>query len=60
MTVDYVFAGPRFEAIDPGQAEDYRARRNRVDVDDDVKVSDHFPLVADIPVFTHEGADVLV
>lgn len=60
MTVDYVFAGPRFEAIDPGQAEDYRARRNRVDVDDDVKVSDHFPLVADIPVFTHEGANVLV
>jgi endonuclease/exonuclease/phosphatase family metal-dependent hydrolase len=60
MTVDYVFAGPRFEAIDPVQAEEYRVHRNHVDVDDEVKVSDHCPLLADIPVFAHDDATVLV
>ncbi len=49
LTVDYVFAGPRFEAIDPDRAQKYY-EKNQVDVDRDTRVSDHFPQYAQIPV----------
>lgn len=56
LTVDYIFAGPRFEAIDPDRAEDFRENRNKVDVDDDTRVSDHFPLFASVPISIELGA----
>jgi hypothetical protein len=49
LTVDYVFAGPRFEAIDPKVAED-GIQKNRVEVEDPTLVSDHFPLIVDVPI----------
>jgi len=48
LTVDYVFVGPRFEAIDPDLAQEFR-ERNRVEFNEMAAVSDHFPLVASIP-----------
>ena len=57
IAVDYIFAGPRFEAIDPDDvsklAED---RQNKVDCDDETEVSDHFPLFAKIPVTVELGS----
>lgn len=50
LQVDYVFAGPRFEAIDPDSAEKKIRDENKVDFGDDTKVSDHFPLFASIPI----------
>ena len=47
ITVDYVFAGPRFEAIDPVYADGNRGESRVID---DVHVSDHLPLLADIPI----------
>lgn len=47
ITLDYVFAGPRFEAIDPNVAAGCRKRSKVVDY---VRVSDHFPLVAYVPI----------
>jgi Metal-dependent hydrolase len=49
LTLDYVFAGPRFEAIDPAVAAE-GIKFNRVEVSDDTKVSDHFPLIIDLPI----------
>jgi endonuclease/exonuclease/phosphatase family metal-dependent hydrolase len=47
ITLDYVFAGPRFEAIEPNAAV---ACKERSIVVDHVRVSDHFPLVAYVPI----------
>ena len=49
LTVDYVFAGPRFEAIDPRVAED-GITNNHVEVNKQTSVSDHFPLIVDVPI----------
>lgn len=49
LTVDYVFAGPRFEAIDPDVTEKYRKETNRVDFDKTTRISDHYPLFASVP-----------
>lgn len=44
LTVDYVFAGPLFEAIDPHRIEPTR-NHNKVIYDKTTQVSDHFPIV---------------
>jgi hypothetical protein len=49
LTVDYVFAGPRFEAIDPDVAVKYKNDLNGVDFDKTTRVSDHYPLFASVP-----------
>jgi len=49
LTLDYVFAGPKFEAIDPNVASE-GIRFNHVELTDDVRVSDHFPLIIDLPI----------
>jgi endonuclease/exonuclease/phosphatase family metal-dependent hydrolase len=49
LTVDYVFAGPRFEAIDPKLAAE-SADANHVEVTDDTRVSDHFPIIVSVPI----------
>jgi endonuclease/exonuclease/phosphatase family metal-dependent hydrolase len=53
LTLDYVFAGPRFEAIDPAVASE-GIKLNKVEVNDDVRVSDHFPLILDLPIVLTE------
>ena len=53
--MDYVFAGPRFEAIDPVYADEYADLHpggSKV-LDNSVRrrhVSDHWPLLVDIPI----------
>lgn len=49
LTLDYVFAGPKFEAIDPGFAKQ-GISGNHVQWDKSTKVSDHFPLMVDVPI----------
>jgi len=49
ITLDYVFVGPRFEAIDPNYAAAHIAN-NRVEVSETTKVSDHFPLIVRVPI----------
>jgi endonuclease/exonuclease/phosphatase family metal-dependent hydrolase len=49
LTNDYVFAGPRFEAIDPRVAED-GIGSNHVEVNEATRVSDHFPLIIEVPI----------
>lgn len=49
LTVDYVFAGPRFEAMDPSVVEE-GIKVNHVDVTPRVRISDHFPLIVDVPI----------
>ncbi len=53
LTLDYVFAGPRFEAIDPAVAAE-GIRFNHVEVNNEVRVSDHFPLIIDLPIVLTE------
>jgi endonuclease/exonuclease/phosphatase family metal-dependent hydrolase len=53
ITLDYVFAGPRYEAIDPNYAAAHTGN-NRVRVDDTMKVSDHFPLTIKVPLAVAE------
>jgi endonuclease/exonuclease/phosphatase family metal-dependent hydrolase len=50
LTVDYVFAGPSFEAIDPGIARDETVQ-NHVEVNPQTRISDHFPLIIDVPIY---------
>jgi len=45
LTLDYVFAGPLFESIDPTKLQ--RAQ-NRVNTDRMVRASDHYPLVTSL------------
>ena len=47
IQVDYIFVGPRFEAIDPQKAA---KSQGTVDVLANNKVSDHYPLFAAIPI----------
>ncbi len=47
LTVDYIFAGPKFMSLDPLITED-GIRNNQVD--HDVRGSDHYPLYAIIPI----------
>lgn len=47
IQVDYIFAGPRFEAIDPQKAA---KSQGTVDVLANNNVSDHYPLFAAIPI----------
>jgi endonuclease/exonuclease/phosphatase family metal-dependent hydrolase len=49
LTLDYVFAGPKFEAIDPGFAEQ-GITGNHVQWDKSTAISDHFPLIVDVPI----------
>jgi endonuclease/exonuclease/phosphatase family metal-dependent hydrolase len=49
ITLDYVFAGPRFEAIDPTYAGAHIGN-NKVEVNQTTKVSDHFPLIVRVPI----------
>jgi exonuclease III len=49
LTVDYVFAGPRFEALDPAIVES-GITGNHVQYDDLTQVSDHYPLIVDVPI----------
>lgn len=49
LTVDYIFAGPLFEAIDPHYV-DLKIDVNKVEVDDLTKISDHFPILAILPI----------
>lgn len=49
LTLDYVFAGPKFEAIDPDFAEQ-GMKGNHVQWDQSTTISDHFPLIVDVPI----------
>ena len=49
ITVDYVFAGPLFESIDPDKISP-TIIRNSVRVDKITKVSDHYPLMVEVPL----------
>jgi len=49
LTVDYVFAGPKYEALDPGYVQE-GIRANRVAIDDEVIISDHLPLLISVPI----------
>lgn len=48
LTLDYIFAGPKFIALNPLFIESL-IRGNKVH--DDIKVSDHFPMIATIPIW---------
>ena len=48
LTVDYLFAGPRFEAIDPKAADEIVG--NHVEYSEHVKISDHYPLIINVPI----------
>lgn len=49
LTVDYVFAGPRFASIDPGFAAE-NITHNHVLYNDRVRISDHLPLIVSVPI----------
>jgi len=49
LTVDYVFAGPRYASIDPGFAKEH-IKVNSVRFDRQTEISDHFPLIVSVPV----------
>ena len=51
ITLDYVFAGPRLAALDPNDVE-RGIQGNTVNVD--VKASDHYPLIVDLPISIDE------
>lgn len=51
LTVDYVFAGPLFESIDPHALHPSLAR-NSVLFNEMVRVSDHFPVIVTVPLDT--------
>ena len=53
LTVDYVFAGPRFETIHPDVAKKGTVQ-NHVEITEDTRVSDHFPLVVSLPIALNE------
>lgn len=48
LTLDYIFAGPKFIALNPLFIEGF-IKGNKVY--DEIKVSDHFPMVATIPIW---------
>lgn len=54
LTLDYVFAGPRYASIDPGFAQNHIAG-NQVVWNGRTKISDHFPLKVSVPVTLPEG-----
>lgn len=49
LTVDYVFGGPKYEALDPGYVQE-GIQTNRVAFDDEVTISDHLPLLITVPI----------
>jgi len=49
IALDYVFAGPRYYSVNPRPSEE-DLRRNRVLVNEELRVSDHYPIVATIPI----------
>lgn len=49
IALDYVFAGPRYYSVSPRPGEE-DLRRNRVILNEEVRVSDHYPIVATIPM----------
>lgn len=49
LTVDYIFAGPLYYSIQPDNARP-RIRANSVQVGEFAKVSDHMPVVANVPI----------
>ena len=54
LTVDYVFAGPLYYSIDPTDALE-RIKSNRVEDDhDELKVSDHYPMLVRVPILVEE------
>ncbi len=52
LTVDYAFAGPLYYSIQPKDAKG-RIRRNRVETDT-IRVSDHYPLLINVPIIVEE------
>lgn len=49
-TVDYIFAGPQHCSIDSNHATRIDTTENRVISENFVKVSDHMPLIAKVPI----------
>ncbi len=49
LTLDYIFAGPKFISFDPIITEP-KLRGNMVIDNNAVRVSDHYPMVAEIPI----------
>ena len=54
LTVDYIFAGPKFITLDPVITEE-GIKSNSVDAE--VRGSDHYPMVAKIPIEIPEDAE---
>jgi hypothetical protein len=53
ITLDYVFAGPAFEALDP---RDTRANvKVSTRTDELVRVSDHYPLIVELPIWPRKA-----
>jgi hypothetical protein len=56
LTVDYVFGGPKYEALDPGYVRE-GIKANRVAFDEEVTISDHLPILITVPmVLPKKGA----
>lgn len=49
LTVDYIFAGPKYEALNPDYVQK-GITTNRVIFDDEVDISDHLPIIAAVPI----------
>jgi endonuclease/exonuclease/phosphatase family metal-dependent hydrolase len=56
LTLDYVFAGPAFEALDP-QTTRKRAT-HQVCLDPEVKVSDHYPICVSLVIRQDDDVDI--
>jgi endonuclease/exonuclease/phosphatase family metal-dependent hydrolase len=53
IALDYVFAGPRYYSVKPRPSED-DLRWNKVVVNEELRVSDHYPIVATVPIVLSE------
>ncbi len=49
-TLDYIFAGPLFQSVDPGVAEDNTEHNRVLNRPADYGVSDHYPLLYQVPI----------
>ena len=56
LTLDYVFAGPAFEALDPKRTRERSTHQVRYDRD--VRCSDHYPICASLVIDQNEEGDV--
>lgn len=54
LVVDYVFAGPQFYSLDPQLAEQKIGENHVMSGQDWLRISDHYPIVADVPIVVED------